>query len=190
LNIISPAGGEVLIPGIKYEILWDAYRLSILKIEYSIDGGLSWIEAATGTFQNNKYLWTVPNESSSRCKIRITGLDPGYKSVISDGLFTISGPSGVSDAAENTVRPFITASVHPNPFNPSTVIRYELGQPGRVLLRVFNALGQKVRRFDLGPKGRGVNEFRLDGSGLTSGVYFFRIETGDRNATGKMLLVR
>jgi ligand-binding sensor domain-containing protein len=94
--------------------------------------------------------------------------------------FTLSKPAAILQIA----------MPYPNPFNPSTVIRYELGLPGRVTLTVFNALGQQVRRFDLGRKDRGAHEYRFDGSKLTSGVYFYRVETEKAAATGKMLLVR
>ncbi|MFA6473125.1 MAG: T9SS type A sorting domain-containing protein, partial [Candidatus Latescibacterota bacterium] len=78
----------------------------------------------------------------------------------------------------------------PNPFNPSTAIRYELGTSGKVSISVYNTLGQQVNRFDLGQKEKGAYEFLFDGSGLTSGVYFYLAETGYAEAVGKMLLVK
>jgi hypothetical protein len=78
----------------------------------------------------------------------------------------------------------------PNPFNPSTAIRYELGTPGKVSISVYNTLGQQVNRFDLGQKEKGAYEFLFDGSGLTSGVYFYLAETGYAEAVGKMVLMK
>jgi hypothetical protein len=116
----------------------------------------------------------------------ITGKESGLTSTSPE--FTITGPVSVYD--ESTPRPFITVSNHPNPFNPATTIRYELGLPGRVTLTVYNALGQTVREMDLGRKGKGEHEYRFDASGLTSGVYFYRVEMERAAAMGKMLLVR
>ncbi|MDP2984532.1 MAG: T9SS type A sorting domain-containing protein [Candidatus Latescibacter sp.] len=78
----------------------------------------------------------------------------------------------------------------PNPFNPFTAIRYELGMPGKVTISVYNTLGQGVQKLDLGEKRRSVHEFLFDGSGLTSGIYFYRVATEYASVTGKMLLMK
>jgi hypothetical protein len=189
--ILAPVGGETLTPGLKYEIQWGSWYLDTVEIEYSTDGGVSWNMVASGVGASyNNYLWIVPRVNSSNCKIRISGTGVNYTAVTSDGLFTISGPSGVADYSDVAPRPFIAVANHPNPFNPSTTIRYELGMPGRVTLTVCNAIGQQVRKFDLGNKERGRHEILFNGSGLPSGVYLYRIDAGSAAAAGRMLLVR
>ncbi|MFZ0388867.1 MAG: T9SS type A sorting domain-containing protein [Calditrichia bacterium] len=64
---------------------------------------------------------------------------------------------------------------YPNPFNPNTEIRYSLPFAGEVNLRVFNVLGQEVAQLEAGKKAAGTHELRFDGSGLGSGIYFYRI---------------
>jgi alanine dehydrogenase len=102
----------------------------------------------------------------------------------------------VSGAAEpdrdTTMRPgqFVTAHAYPNPFNPRTVIRYELSTPGNVSIAVFNAVGQKVRDYRLGLKEHGVHELVFDAAGLTSGLYVYRIDTGYASVTEKMLYMK
>ena len=188
LYFITPAGGEILIPGLKYDITWKSDGLGLLDIEYSTDGGVTWKPIASGAF--NHYLWTVPDVNSSNCKIRITGTDPKFDPVISDGLFTISGPTVVSGRSDAAPLPFITASNHPNPFNPSTTIHYTLGMKGIVTITVYNAVGQQVMRRTIGHMDRGAHDFLFDGAGLTSGLYFYRIATENATAAGKMLMVR
>jgi len=64
---------------------------------------------------------------------------------------------------------------YPNPFNPSTTIQFHLLQAGRVTLTLFDLLGREVRVLadaEYGPGGHGV---RLDGSGLASGTYVYRL---------------
>ncbi len=187
----DPGNGDMLTPGTGQYINWGAYGPKVVKIELTTDAGESWttitdnIDAAVG-----RYLWTVPEVNSPNCKIRI--IDVEDENTMSDmrGFFTISGSSGIADDAD-TPRPFVTVSNRPNPFNPSTVIRYELGMPGRANLAVYTVTGQLVRRIDLGMKSRGTHEFLFDGSGLPSGVYLYRMDTGGRaSAAGKMLLVR
>ena len=183
--------GKNLFPGMKYSIQWHSENIASSNFYYSTDGGISW-NPAQGISFLNCFLWTVPQISSSNCKIRIVGKDRDDNSIISisDGLFTISGPTGVSDRADASPRPFITASNHPNPFNPSTTIRYTLGMPGTVAMTVYNAVVQRVIRCNLGHKERGAHEFVFEGAGLTSGLYFYRIATENAATTGKMLLVR
>jgi glucuronoarabinoxylan endo-1,4-beta-xylanase len=85
---------------------------------------------------------------------------------------------------------FSLSQNYPNPFNPSTTIRYGLPNRSNVTLRVFNTLGQQVAELVNGEIEAGYHEARLDGSQLSSGVYFYRIEAGSLVAAKKLLLVR
>jgi hypothetical protein len=78
----------------------------------------------------------------------------------------------------------------PNPFNPSTTIRYGVPHKTTVQLAVFNALGQSVSTLVNGEQEAGYHEVKFDGSELSSGVYFYRIEAGSFVQTRKLLLLR
>jgi hypothetical protein len=75
---------------------------------------------------------------------------------------------------------------YPNPFNPATTIRFGLPQKGYVSLSVFNTLGQQVASLVEGDRGAGYHEVRLDGSGLASGVYFYRIRVRSPEAASPL----
>ena len=79
---------------------------------------------------------------------------------------------------------------YPNPFNPSTTIRYGLPQRLPVTLTIFNTLGQQVALLQNGEQEAGYHEVLFEGSGLSSGVYFYRIEAGSFVETRKLLLLR
>ncbi|MBU0984573.1 MAG: DUF4397 domain-containing protein [candidate division Zixibacteria bacterium] len=79
---------------------------------------------------------------------------------------------------------------YPNPFNPTTTIRFSLPQASDVNLRVFNLLGQEVRTLANGQMAAGVQEVEFDASALASGVYFYRLEAGSFSDTRKMMLVK
>jgi hypothetical protein len=79
---------------------------------------------------------------------------------------------------------------YPNPFNPTTEIVYRLPQPGTVTLTVHDMLGRVVKELVNENKDSGVHRALLDGSGLASGVYFYRLTAGTFHQTRKMLLVR
>jgi hypothetical protein len=79
---------------------------------------------------------------------------------------------------------------YPNPFNPSTTIRYSLPLRARVTLTVFNSLGQQVELLRGEEQEAGYHEASFDATGLSSGVYFYRLTAGTTVLTRKMLLVR
>lgn len=90
---------------------------------------------------------------------------------------------------------FELGSVAPNPFNPSTRVEYSLGRPGRLEWSLFNLLGQRVAGGQFRQLQAGSHSFRLDGTGLASGVYLLRLEGhleggAGFQATRKIALVR
>ncbi len=79
---------------------------------------------------------------------------------------------------------------YPNPFNPSTTIRYALPAQAQVTLTVFDALGRSVAELVNGEQVAGEHQVRFDGSRLSSGVYYYRLQAGSWSATRKLLLVK
>lgn len=79
---------------------------------------------------------------------------------------------------------------YPNPFNPSTIISVELREKSRVVLEVFNTLGQKVASVFNGMLNSGVTNFNFDGSKLSTGVYMYRLQSGGITISKKMMLIK
>jgi phosphodiesterase/alkaline phosphatase D-like protein len=79
---------------------------------------------------------------------------------------------------------------YPNPFNPVTTIRYGLPQRSMVNLTLFNALGQQVRQLVSGEQEAGFHDVKFDGSGLASGVYFYRVRAGSFVESRKLILLK
>ncbi len=79
---------------------------------------------------------------------------------------------------------------YPNPFNPTTTIRYSIPSPGLVDLRVFNVTGQEITMLIHEREAAGSYAVKLDSSKLPSGVYFYRLETNRVIAMKKMVLVK
>ena len=78
----------------------------------------------------------------------------------------------------------------PNPFNPSTVIKWQSPENCVQTLQIFDVLGNEVKTLIDEYRPAGSYEINLDASGLTSGVYFYRLTAGKYLAVKKMVLVR
>ena len=83
----------------------------------------------------------------------------------------------------------------PNPFNPSTEIRFDLPEEGQVELSVFNMQGQKVRTLESGKMKPGYhaiiwNGTNDNGSRVSTGMYFYSIKTNKFQAVRKMLFLK
>lgn len=114
--------------------------------------------------------------------------------------WVVLGPSnplvGVND------NPQIPTSIelfknYPNPFNPSTTIKYALSVNADVTLSVYNTLGQVVAQMKKSDVKAGFDEFRFNANGLSSGIYFYKIEVKNlsnskvvESQVNKMLLLK
>ncbi len=84
----------------------------------------------------------------------------------------------------------VIATAYPNPFNPRTTIQYELTRKGNVTIQIFNSLGQTVAKIKPGEMEAGIHTIDFDADGMTSGLYFYRIDAGHCSTTGKMLYMK
>jgi hypothetical protein len=90
----------------------------------------------------------------------------------------------------SVVRAYRLMQNYPNPFNPSTVISYQLPVASEVSLKVFDVLGREVAVLVSGRQKAGNYVVPFNGSGLSSGVYFYRLQAGQFVQTRKMMLVK
>lgn len=112
-------------------------------------------------------------------------------------IYRFSGDPTTSVAAtdQSPVKNFTLHQNFPNPFNPETVIRYELAAAGEVTLAIFNQLGQKIRTLLNTEQQAGTHQSTWDGRNsngqkVASGHYFYKVQTGAQIFTKSMTLVR
>jgi len=85
---------------------------------------------------------------------------------------------------------FTLHAAYPNPFNPTTEIRFDLPEATQVRLTVYDALGREVERLLDGPMQAATHTVTFDAADLPSGVYLYRLEAGAFVQTRRMVLMK
>jgi hypothetical protein len=79
---------------------------------------------------------------------------------------------------------------HPNPFNPSTLIKYSVANESYTSLKIYDALGNEVITLVDDVKAAGTYQVIFDASGLSSGIYYYTLQSGSFTETKKMNLLK
>jgi hypothetical protein len=146
---------------------------------HSTNNGISWTEVNTGltNFIVNALLVHGTN--------LFAGTDNGvwYRPV--SELIT-----GIEDQSDRILSRFILEQNYPNPFNPSTTINYSVSSSEFVALKVYDVLGNEVATLVNEEKPVGSYEVNFDARGLSSGIYFYKLQSGNFIETKKMILLK
>ncbi len=109
-------------------------------------------------------------------------------------VLTFDNPGTVTAVIPNTTSTLPTgfnlSQNYPNPFNPTTVIEYSLPRSGIVTLKVYDILGREVATLVNAKKAAGNYQVEFNGSKLASGVYIYRLQTGNFSAVKKLVLLK
>jgi hypothetical protein len=174
----SVSGDRLAIHQVEFDRSW----YSVAPLQSTIEGGA--LDLITVNFN-------VGNLRTDTYRIAVSI----YNGVI-DTTIVLPVTLGFVEAVDNrnpgTVLPteYSLRQNYPNPFNPTTTIEYDLKATGRTLLAVYNLVGQEVARLVDGPQSAGRHTVQFEASALPSGVYFYRLTSGDFAATAKMVLMK
>jgi len=196
--------------------------ISSAAIYKSTDGGFNWIPGNTGgwklSFVNDSIGWAGSGGIRIINKTTNSGINwyvqPSPIAInlsvsAVDSLKAWAGGSGIVHTTNggdtltgiNQTGNFIPSDFslyqnYPNPFNPNTKINYELRVTGYVKLSVFDITGKVVKQLVNKKQSPGNYNIEFNGEGLTSGIYFYRIEITDEKSneiyvdTKKMILTK
>ena len=157
--------------------------------QYAVDNEewntIGFVEGSGTQSQTHNYNFIDSTVSAGRYSYRLKQID-------FDGSFTYSNVVEVDLSLPLT---FSLEQNFPNPFNPTTKIRYTVGDayyasPTRVLLRIYDILGSEVATLVNEVKPAGSYEIVFNASQLASGVYFYSLNAGEFKMTKKMVLVK
>jgi hypothetical protein len=172
---------------VKWETLseTDTYRFYIQR------QGTAWVtidsvDAGGTSLSRRQYAVTDATVPAVTWTYRIKELDRNgavhYSPTVSTTLEAIS--------SELHVTAYALEQNYPNPFNPVTTIRFALPVAGNVTLRVFNLLGQETATLVNENRPAGEYSVPFNGSGLSSGVYFYRLQAGSFEEIKSLVLLR
>ncbi|MEJ2627207.1 MAG: T9SS type A sorting domain-containing protein [bacterium] len=183
------------------KITWDANGEPDLD-HYEVykkrgSGSYSYYASTTNTYyvDNSEWKFSWPN-TKIYVYYKIKAVDEDdYESVFSDEKRAAVSDYESKRIAENEdvilkLNIYRLSSNYPNPFNPTTIIEYQLARSGFVTLDVYNMLGEKVAELVNGFEEAGYYSIEFDGSDLPSGIYLYKIQAGDFSDVKKMLLLK
>jgi photosystem II stability/assembly factor-like uncharacterized protein len=137
--------------------------------------------------------WLAVGENPFGVQLNAIVIDKaGYIIAGTDAGVFRSAQSTMTGGIEFSMLPkeYLLEQNYPNPFNPSTTITYELPKTSCVSLNVYNLLGMEVSTLVNGEEPAGIHTVQFNGSGLASGVYFYRLRAGQFVQTRKLVIVK
>ena len=141
------------------------------------DCGATWIDKLSQQNPILQSLYILDNYGA--WAVGSSGVIMSYRNVV-----------GIKDGTDETAQEFHLVQNYPNPFNPKTNISYSLPVSGDVSLIVYNLLGEEVTRLVDGQMPSGTYTTTWNASNVASGIYFYRLASGDFIQTKKMVLLR
>jgi len=165
---------------------------SLVKLELSTTGNTGpWTLIKDSVKNSGRYQWVVPTGiASSNCYIKYTIYNPGGTYTTTNlNPFMVGILLGTNSNEEINLE-YRLEQNYPNPFNPVTKINYALPKSGFISLKVYDLLGREVVNIVNENKAAGNYSVDFNAGRLTSGVYFYRLESNGFVDTKKMMLVK
>ncbi|MBK6538560.1 MAG: T9SS type A sorting domain-containing protein [Ignavibacteria bacterium] len=150
-----------------------------IEIKTSFSGGGDTTIKVMNNTNNQLFTFTFSRQPVS------VAFDPNNQIV----LKTASTIQGVSDISSE-INSFRLNQNYPNPFNPATKIEYYIPKTSDVKFTFYDVNGKIIFESANEKKVKGNYEYRFDGSGLSSGVYFYKLTAGDFSETKSMIILK
>ncbi len=119
----------------------------------------------------------------------LPGMNTGEMKIRNLSLVASSEPTDVTDKS-NVDLGFNLSQNYPNPFNPSSKIGFSIPKFGKVKLNIYNVLGEIVTELVNKYLDAGYHQYEFNGSNLTTGIYFYKIQSGSFTDIKKMILIK
>ena len=177
-NLPDSPANDVLIyyPNAATSILFAATDVGVF---FTDNYGASWIELSDG-LPNTVAMHLDYHSATNMLRIGTFGR----------GIWETPNPIGVINYNNEIPSAYSLSQNYPNPFNPLTIIKYQVSSPGFVKLAVYDMLGRELKAIVNEDQNAGTYTVQFDGTGLSSGTYFYRLAANNYTETKKMILVK
>jgi ligand-binding sensor domain-containing protein len=164
----------------------------------AIEDDLKWFGTLNGLVVYDNLDWKVYNSENSLLpdtriySIAIDAEGAKWIGTMNAGVAVLQSP-GVSDIRQRDhkhPRHLQVGANYPNPFNSSTLISYELSRPGHLQVDLYNLKGHHIKQLVNRYVQSGTHRLTLNGSGLSSGVYLVRFQTGNVSTISRCLYLK
>jgi len=145
-----------------------------------------WISSAWAN--DRKYSYTYDGDNNRIEKLYESWNASAWVNLFKDSYTYI--PVTIVNEDLSSTNSFSLSSNYPNPFNPSTRIKYAISSRQFVSLKVYDILGTEIENLVNEEKSAGSYEINWNAENLPSGVYFYRLQAGSFVQTRKMILLR
>jgi hypothetical protein len=153
------------------------------KVAGELVDGSGTVVSVVNSTNSNPFTLTAPGPGEYR-------VNAGHKSplVWDSSMVTIS----LTNVGENESNPnkFELYNNYPNPFNPSTTIRYSIPEASFTSIKIYDALGNQVSSLVNETKTAGTYEVMFNATNLSSGIYYYELQAGSFTQTKKMILTK
>ncbi len=196
-ELTTPNGGEAFYIGQDVTINWrnpEGRTVEFAHLYYTLDDGETWEPMAMGV-RAESYQWQAPLLPSETAKVRVFVYDQVglLGSDISDEVFTVT--SSLSAVDDLLPVKYALRGAFPNPFNPKTTISFDLPKAGMTRLAIYDVRGRLVKELVSEIRARGRHDVvwlgdDSRGRQMASGVYYYRVESGEFTSTKSMTLLK
>jgi hypothetical protein len=199
----------LLYTGLNYQgtefISQDVSGMTYLHIDYWTDNSTAlnfFVISQTPTVDSDYHTFALVSEQWVSVDIPLTTFPnvdltdvfqfkvEGNGTIYWDNFYFYSNPVGIDDRSETLPMGFTLEQNFPNPFNPSTTIRFSMKHADHVVLKMFNIAGQEVFTLLDGKSSSGNHAVQFNANDLGSGTYFYSLTVGKQSSVKKMVLIK
>ena len=167
-------------------------------VEISADSGNTWITVVSWLGVDQRNTHEVLDVSSyaalqSDVRFRLRVIQPGWDwwwAVDNFAVYSDTTAVSVEDETSNIPGEFYLSQNYPNPFNPTTTISFKLPESGKVILKIYNIMGEEIKSLVEGYKEAGIYTVKFNADRHPSGMYLYRLNTNGFTETKKMLFMK
>jgi hypothetical protein len=143
------------------------------------------VVAVNNSTGNNPFTLTAPGPGTYT-------VNAGFKNPNPRRWDSVMVNISVTDVGGNHSNPtvFMLYDNYPNPFNPSTTLRYSISEASFTSIKIYDALGNEVSSLVNETKPAGTYEVEFNASDLSSGIYYYTLNAGSFSETKKMILMK